>query len=91
MSLWSCPSHGLVGPGPCCSKAGLAQIRGPEFIPIERRPVECDWTFNDGQYIGSCDPDKFINIAPFGMKFCPYCGRKLSAKSFEFDGGGEHG
>jgi hypothetical protein len=29
MSLWHCPEHGLVGPGPCCQKAGLAQFQMP--------------------------------------------------------------
>ena len=36
---------------------------------------ECIWTFDDGQYISTCDPDKFINISPAGMTYCPYCGR----------------
>lgn len=27
MSLWHCPEHGLVGPGPCCINARLAHFR----------------------------------------------------------------
>src|ERR1700683_1368231 len=26
MSLWHCPTHGLVGPSPCCLTASLARL-----------------------------------------------------------------
>lgn len=29
MSLWSCPTHGLVGPVPCCITASLARFPTP--------------------------------------------------------------
>jgi hypothetical protein len=43
----------------------------------ETRAQQCEWVFDDGQYIGSCDPNKFINISPAGMTYCPYCGRPV--------------
>jgi hypothetical protein len=30
MSLWGCPEHGYVGPGPCCGRASLVHaVAGP--------------------------------------------------------------
>lgn len=51
-----------------------AALNGQTFVSgslVEMKAQQCEWVFDGGQYIGSCDPNKFINISPTGMPICP--------------------
>lgn len=86
-----CGSKRIVTTGQGFARGYVAACRGcNHYGPIRstRREArlawnetsDCEWRFDDGQYISTCDPDKFINIAPYGMTFCPYCGKKLAIR-----------
>jgi hypothetical protein len=56
---------------------GDMDVFGVRNLTAETKAQQCEWVFDNGQYIGSCDPNKFINISPAGMTYCPYCGRPV--------------